>query len=86
MPREGERSEVKRAVVFTVNVSTGNELDSFALCLFFSFSKLQSELRTTNLEELKITVESYLEEVTQQLHHLLPRGESREARVQVAFA
>lgn len=26
-------------------------------------SKLQSELRTTNLEELKITVETYFEEV-----------------------
>ncbi|XP_008402709.1 IQ domain-containing protein E isoform X2 [Poecilia reticulata] len=32
-----------------------------------SLSKLQSELRTTNLEELKITVETYLKEVIQLL-------------------
>lgn len=32
--------------------------------MLFPSSKLQSELRTTNLEELKITVETYYEEVT----------------------
>ena len=35
--------------------------------LFYSLlfrSKLQSDLRTTNLEELNITVETYFEEVT----------------------
>lgn len=32
--------------------------------LFFCFSKLQSDLRTTNLEELKITVETHFEEVS----------------------
>lgn len=87
MPREGKCPEVKHAVVLTVDVSTGRqELDCFAFSLLFSSSKLQSELRTTNLEELKITVESYFEEVTRPLHHLLPRGEGRGARVQIAFA
>lgn len=37
--------------------------DVLLYSLLFS-SKLQSELRTTNLEELKIAVETYFEEVT----------------------
>lgn len=37
---------------------------SSACPLVLFFSKLQSELRTTNLEELKITVETYFEEVS----------------------
>ncbi|GLD68275.1 IQ domain-containing protein E [Lates japonicus] len=39
-----------------------------------ALSKLQSELRTTNLEELKITVETYFEE-TQRLRMLLEAAE-----------
>uniref|UniRef100_A0A3P9MS49 IQ domain-containing protein E n=1 Tax=Poecilia reticulata TaxID=8081 RepID=A0A3P9MS49_POERE len=39
-----------------------------------SLSKLQSELRTTNLEELKITVETYLKEI-QRLRILLDAAE-----------
>ncbi|KAM4594483.1 IQ domain-containing protein E isoform 3-T3 [Fundulus diaphanus] len=39
-----------------------------------ALSKLQSELRTTNLEELKITVETYLEEI-QRLRTLLDAAE-----------
>lgn len=39
------------------------ETASFTGYLLFPPSKLQSELRTTALEELKITVETYFEEV-----------------------
>lgn len=66
MPRERKCSEVKHVMVLIVHLSGGGY---FFTCLhfslFFLFSKLQSDLRTTNLEELKITVESYFEEVTQ---------------------
>ncbi|KAM4594482.1 IQ domain-containing protein E isoform 2-T2 [Fundulus diaphanus] len=43
-----------------------------------ALSKLQSELRTTNLEELKITVETYLEEI-QRLRTLLDAAEKSRA-------
>lgn len=69
MQREGKCSEVKRVVLFIVNASSGgNVLLVLHFVLFLPFSKLQSDLRTTNLEELKITVESYFEEVARQLH------------------
>lgn len=43
-----------------------------------ALSKLQSDLRTTNLEELKITVENYFEEI-QKLRILLDAAEKRYA-------
>lgn len=68
-------------MVLIVNVSSGrNFYLFFTFCLFFLFSKLQSDLRTTNLEELKITVESYFEEVTQQLYQLTTREKQRSER------
>uniref|UniRef100_A0A096M1B1 IQ motif containing E n=1 Tax=Poecilia formosa TaxID=48698 RepID=A0A096M1B1_POEFO len=44
-----------------------------------SLSKLQSELRTTNLDELKITVETYLKEI-QRLRILLDAAEKSSSR------
>lgn len=68
MPRERKRSEVKHVMLLIVHLSGGRYfLTCLHFSLFFLFSKLQSDLRTTNLEELQITVESYFEEVTQQV-------------------
>lgn len=81
MQRERKCSEVKHVMVLIVNVSSGrNFYLFFTFCLFFLFSKLQSDLRTTNLEELKITVESYFEEVTQQLYQRTTREKQRSER------
>ncbi|XP_043971106.1 IQ domain-containing protein E isoform X1 [Gambusia affinis] len=46
-----------------------------------SLSKLQSELRTTNLEELRITVETYLKEI-QRLRILLDSAEKSSSRAE----
>uniref|UniRef100_A0A4W5L341 Uncharacterized protein n=1 Tax=Hucho hucho TaxID=62062 RepID=A0A4W5L341_9TELE len=44
-------------------------------------TKLQSELQTTNLEELKITVETYFEEI-QRLRRILDTTEKRYRKYQ----
>ncbi|XP_027872093.1 IQ domain-containing protein E isoform X1 [Xiphophorus couchianus] len=46
-----------------------------------SLSKLQSELRTTNLEELKITVETYLKEI-ERLRIILDAAEKSSSRAE----
>ena len=57
--REGKCSEVKLCPLQSLNLNR----KLIKVVGFFSYSKLQSELRTTNLEELKITVETYFQEV-----------------------
>lgn len=49
------------------------------------FSKLQSELRTTNLEELKITVETYFEEVNEMFTDVLKQNHHKDWEKEAAI-